>query len=319
MSTRANRTFGPAVSRRLGRSLGVEIVPAKVCTFNCVYCEAGRTTRLTTERREYVPVDEILYDVRQRFDQGVKADYVTITGAGEPTLHSGLAAIVDGIRRITRTPIAVLTNGSLLGERDVQKALAGVDLVVPSLDAGTDEEFHRVNRPASGFTVEALVTGMESFRARYKGQIWLEVLLVAGLTDSEESVKRIARLAERIRPDRIQLNTVVRPPAEASAGAVPAERLAALARLFTPAAEVIAVVPHRHSATTTIAVGRSDVLALVERRPCPLEEIAEGLGMAPDAVAVHLKALEDSGLVQRQERDGVVYYTARQESGETEV
>lgn len=302
--------FGPVVSRRLGRSLGVDIVPPKICTMDCVYCEAGRTTRLTTERRPYTPLPAIMAELRAKLAEGVELDYVTITASGEPTLHSELGGIISGIRGLTSAKIAVLTNGSLLHDPAVRQDLCGADLVVPSFDAPTSELLARVNRAAEGITVQSMIDGLRAFRSEFTGQIWLEVLLVAGQSDSEEAVGAVASLVRGIALDRIQLNTVVRPPAYDTALPVPYSRLVELSKLFTPTAEVIA--PQMNvgaaRATTTVAVTRSDVVAMLRRRPCPLEEISSGLGMTADEVRRHLEILEQSGLVHHVVRDSVVYY-----------
>lgn len=301
--------FGPVASRRLGRSLGVDIVPHKVCTYDCIYCEVGRTTRLTAEREEYVAPAEILDELTRWLADNPPPDYVTVTGAGEPTLHSGLGEIIRGIKRIAGVPVAVLTNGSLLYRTDVQDDLLDADLVVPSLDAGTEEELQLVNRPASSLTLQMLHEGLRAFHRRYHGQLWLEVLLVAGITDSDESVRRIAGLVEEIGPDRVQLNTVVRPPADAHARPIAPERLAELAAMFTPRAEVIAPAP-REPSTTAVAVTRSDILALLRRRPCPLDEIVRGLGVSREDAERHLAALKEAGLVRRRVQNGVEHFSA---------
>jgi len=308
---RQSHLFGPVVSRRLGRSLGIDIVPHKVCTLDCIYCEVGHTDRLTSERREYVPADTIAAEVGARLAAGLEADYLTVTGSGEPTLNSAIGTIITRLKQVSRIPVAVLTNGTLLGDPQVRRDLAEADLVLPSLDAGTPEEYQAVNHPARGLTLEALVEGMVGFRRGFTGQVWLEVLLVGGITDTVESVRRIAKAVERIAPDRVQLNTVVRPPADAAARAVPVEALERFATLFSPRAEVIAAVPHLSShATTTLAVARNDILALLSRRPCPLDEIASGLGVPRDQLGAHLEALVESGLVTTAARNGVVYYAA---------
>ncbi|MBD3241228.1 MAG: radical SAM protein [Chitinivibrionales bacterium] len=301
--------FGPVASRRLGRSLGVDVVPYKVCTYDCIYCEVGRTTRLTAEREEYVAPAAILDELTRWLAGNQTPDYVTVTGAGEPTLHSGLGEIIRGIKRISGAPVAVLTNGSLLYRTDVQDDLLEADLVVPSLDAGTDEELQRVNRPAAALSLNRLYDGLRVFRQRFHGQLWLEVLLVGGITDSDESVRRIAAMVAEVKPDRVQLNTVVRPPADPHARPVTPERLAELAAMFTPRAEVIAPTV-REPSTTAVAVTRSDILALLRRRPCPIEEIVSGLGIPRDEAERQLAALEEAGLIRRRTQNGVEHFSA---------
>ena len=175
--------FGPVASRRLGRSLGVDLVPFKVCPLDCIYCQLGATVDLTTRRAAYVPVDEVLDELRRRLGEGVAADHVTLSGSGEPTLHSELATIVAEIKRMTTIPLAVLTNGMLLGEAEVRRALLPADVVIPNLDAGDEATFQRINRPATGLTLAGLVDGLIAFRREFRGRLLLEVFLVAGIND----------------------------------------------------------------------------------------------------------------------------------------
>ena len=199
--------YGPVPSRRLGRSLGVDLVPFKTCTYDCVYCQLGRTTDLTTGRREYVPVEEILAQLEEKLRTGPTPDYVSLAGSGEPTLHARIGELIAGIKSLTRTPVAVLTNGSLLGVRDVQDALMEADLVLPSLDAGDAELFQLVNRPHENVEFDDMVEGLVAFRERFAKPVWLEVMLLAGITGIRSEVEKIAALTHRIRPDRVQLNS----------------------------------------------------------------------------------------------------------------
>jgi wyosine [tRNA(Phe)-imidazoG37] synthetase (radical SAM superfamily) len=238
-STDFKYVYGPVASRRLGRSLGVDLVPFKTCSYDCVYCQLGRTTCQTTQRSEYVPVDDVLAELKTKLALGPWPDYIGLAGSGEPTLHARIGELIDGIKHLTRVPVAVLTNGSLLWVPDVQEALMEADLVMPSLDAGDEPMFQRVNRPHPEILFEVMVDGLAAFAARFRKLLWLEVLLVEGLTGNETEVGKIAALARRIRPGRVQLNTVSRPPAEESVKPVSAQQLAALCRLFPKAVEII--------------------------------------------------------------------------------
>ena len=180
--------YGPVPSRRLGRSLGVDLVPFKTCPFDCVYCQLGRTTRHTARRDDYVDADEVLAELREVLAGGVQADYVTLSGSGEPTLHRQLGRIIAGIKDLTSIPLAVLTNAALLSDPEVRRALLRADLIVPSLDAGEAETFARVNRPCPEVTFESVVAGLEALRREYHGTIRLEVLLVEGLNDGDGQI-----------------------------------------------------------------------------------------------------------------------------------
>lgn len=297
--------FGPVPSRRLGRSLGVDLVPFKTCTYDCIYCQLGRTTRKTVQRKEWVPTAAVLEELKRKLAS--HPDCITFSGSGEPTLHSGLGKIIEQVRAMTKIPVAVLTNGSLLWQPEVRAELALADVVMPSLDAGDDLLFQAVNRPHPDISFEKLVAGLEQFRGEFSGQYWLEVLLLAGHTGLPAHVQKIAEIVRRIRPDRVQLNTAVRPPAEEHVRAVPPERLAALARAFGPEAEVIAnyrilkATPQSHPSAEA-------VLALLERRPCRVQDIAQGLGIKPAEVVKHLAGLEANGRIYRQRRGAEVFY-----------
>ena len=175
---RHNLVFGPVPSRRLGRSLGVDLVPFKTCTYDCSYCQLGRTTRLTVERKEWVPMDAILDELKRKLT--CRPDYITLTGSGEPTLHSCLGQLIEHIQAMTRIPIAVLTNGSLLWQHEVRKELALADVVLPSMDAGGAFTFTCINRPQASLSFETLVEGLVEFRRAFSGHYWLEVFLWGG-------------------------------------------------------------------------------------------------------------------------------------------
>lgn len=290
MDKRSRHVFGPVPSRRLGRSLGIDLVPFKTCSYDCVYCQLGPTTNKTIERKEYVPVGDVLSELHQALTSGPAPDCVTLSGSGEPTLYSNLATLITGIKRLTDRPVVVLTNGSLLWDRDVQQSLLGADLVIPSLDAGSEATFQQVNRPHSEVPFERMVRGIEEFCRCFRKPVWLEVLLLQGLTTTAAELDRIARFVDRINPDRVQLNTVTRPPSEDFATAVPLEELERAAQVFGKRAEIIA-----EYATTQrdeyCQARRADILNLLMRRPCTLDDVAAGLSLHPNEVVKHLDQL----------------------------
>jgi wyosine [tRNA(Phe)-imidazoG37] synthetase (radical SAM superfamily) len=304
-SRRQHFVFGPVPSRRLGRSLGVDLVPFKTCSYDCIYCQLGRTTCHTVERREWVPMDAVLAELKTKL--ACRPDYITLSGSGEPTLHARLGEIIERIQAMTAVPVAVLTNGSLLWQKEVRDDLVAADVVLPSLDAPDAERFQFINRPHPDITFERLVEGLQAFRRAFKGQYWLEVMLLDGYTTLPPQMRQFADLVRRIRPDKVQLNTAVRPPAEDYAMAVPLERLQALARLFPPGAEVIA----DYGALPATAASRASaevILELLRRRPCTEQDVAAGLAMSPVEVAKHLAVLEAAAQVARQRRGSRVYY-----------
>jgi wyosine [tRNA(Phe)-imidazoG37] synthetase (radical SAM superfamily) len=302
--------YGPVPSRRLGASLGVDVVPLKACSYDCIYCQLGPTRTLTGERSTFFPVEEILADVERRLSMWPPPDVITVAGSGEPTLYAGLGALINGMKRITDIPVALLTNGALFHRADVRAEAARADIVLPSLDAGDEATFQLVNQPVPELTLEQVVDGLATFRRGYFGEIRLEVMIVAGITDTPEAVRAIASQARRIAPDRIQLNTPVRPTFDERAAPVPPRRLAELARSFTPRTEVIADWAERPDRAVSPTAECGEVVALLRRRPCTVADIGAGLGLHPNQVVKTLAALEDGGEVHRVLRDGRVFWYA---------
>jgi wyosine [tRNA(Phe)-imidazoG37] synthetase (radical SAM superfamily) len=300
--------FGPVPSRRLGRSLGVDLVPHKVCPIDCVYCEVGRTTQKTIERREYVPTEEILDELRAKLAENVPIDIITLSGSGEPTLHSGIGRIIGEIKAMTPIPVAVLTNGNLLYDPQVRREILQADLVLPSLDAGDDETYRRINRPCEGATFDRLIEGLKAFRSEYPGRIRLEVFFVAGINDTVEQAHKIRQLVDQIKPDQIDVNSIARPPAEPDARAVPHERLRELAAILGEKAQVIA--PRAWQEKAFLAVSADDVLALLRRRGCTAEDLAKGLSAPRQRINQLLEELQAEGLISRQHRSEDDYFIA---------
>ncbi|MBE0531726.1 MAG: radical SAM protein [Rhodospirillales bacterium] len=303
-----SHVFGPVPSRRLGRSLGIDLIPHKTCSFDCIYCQVGRTTAKTLERREWVPLEAVLADLGPRLAS--RPDYITLSGSGEPTLYSRIGELIDAIRTMTDIPIAVLTNGSLLWRPEVRQDLKDASLVVPSLDAGDAAMYEAVNRPHPDLDFERVVDGLAAFRQEFTGQYWLEVMLLAGHTAIEAEVRKIAALVERIGPDRVQINTATRPTAEPFAHAAMPARLRALATLFSCPVDVIEDYDHRKTHTVLSAADRTSVRELIRRRPCTVEDIATALGFHRLEVIKLLGGLQDEGIVGRCRAGGRVFYFA---------
>lgn len=302
-------TYGPVPSRRLGRSLGVDLVPPKTCAFDCIYCQLGPTPRTTIERADYVPVRQVVEEVRERLAEGPRPDFVTLSGSGEPTLHTSFGEVATGVRQFTDVPIALLTNGAMFDLPEVREACAAIDLVLPSLDVGDEETFQRVNRPHPGLTLEKVVSGLARLCHEFEGEIWLEVFIVEGVNSSEEQVRRIKANVERIGPDRIQINTAVRPPAEEDVAAASSQRLAEICETLGPQAEIIA--PSRvFEEADDARAEKEEVLAMLRRRPCRLQDIADGLGIHRNEAVKYVGALLDEGAILRRQRRYETYYEA---------
>jgi len=298
--------FGPVPSRRLGWSLGVDLTPTKTCSLDCVFCQLGRTTVKTTARREYVPVADVVAEIAEWLRSGGTADHITLAGSGEPTLHSRFGEVIERVRGMTAIPVALLTNGTLLHLPEVRQAACKADVVKVTLTAADETLFAQIHRPCEGVTFAQVLEGERRLRAEFTGQLWLEVFLLWGVNSTPAEVRRIAAMTREIRPDRVHLNTCVRPPAEASAEAVPAQRLAELATLFEPPAEVIA---EFSTALSTKAKGtEAAVLALLQRRPCTAPQIALAFGLHANEVSKYLGKLLRTQRVRAEPRHGEVYY-----------
>jgi len=299
--------FGPVPSRRLGRSLGVDLVPFKTCTYDCIYCQLGRTTNKTMQRKEWAPLEKVVEGLKVRLSSN--PDYITLSGSGEPTLYSRIGELIGKIKEITEIPVAVLTNGSLFWLPEVRRSIMEANLIVPSLDAGNDSIFQYVNRPHKDIVFDRMLQGLIDLRNEYEGQYWLEVFLLGGVTSTEREIQKLAQCIERISPDRVQVNTVTRPPAESFALPVSMDHLEALSAQLAKKAEIIADYRHIHTQKTFTAA-RDDILELLRRRPCSIEDIAEGLGLHRNEVVKYVEDLSRQGQIRSETQDDRMYYTA---------
>lgn len=211
MLKRRKHLFGPVFSRRLGISLGVDLIPHKTCTLDCVYCECDATTNLTLSRKEYVSTSDVLTELEEYLRQNPPLDYVTFAGSGEPLLHSGMGRIIDWLKgHFPRYAVAVLTNGTLLQQQDVRKLLSRANLVIPSLDAASEEVFQKINRPHAALKCSDFISGLIDFRREYEGRFFLEIFIIPGINDNKDELEQLQEVIGKIKPDRVQLNTLDR-------------------------------------------------------------------------------------------------------------
>jgi len=235
--------YGPVQSRRLGLSLGVTLTPHKVCDFDCVYCQLGKTSSFACERKEYVPVSEVLEELRQWFEnnpqEAKRLTFVTISGSGEPTLNINIGRFITGIKKMTDIPVSIITNSSLLWQEQVRKDIIGADLIVPSLDAATEEVFRKIDKPQSQIKISDIINGLIALRKEFKGKIWLEVMLVKGINDSIEHIRQLKETIEKIVPDKVQLNSPVRMTTESGVFAVGKNQLEKFKEIIGENCEII--------------------------------------------------------------------------------
>lgn len=293
--------YGPVSSARLGLSLGVDVVPLKTCCYNCIYCQQGRTTSLTFRRSEYIPAEEIISELEEYFSSSKeRPDYVTISGSGEPTLNERIDRIIETLKELTETPVAVLTNGALLTEPAVSDALAKADLVVPTLTSVNESTHRRIHRPASRVDMDGLVGALADFRKRFNGRFEVEVMILRGYNDTKQEVDRLSSALVEIAPDSVQMNTVRRPPSEETAKPVSITRLRQIGEeLGLPFS-----LPERRERTSyTERPKTEDVLAMIARRPTTIQELADSTGTSPVLLSKILAELIEEGSIIRK-RDG---------------
>jgi wyosine [tRNA(Phe)-imidazoG37] synthetase (radical SAM superfamily) len=299
--------FGPVPSRRLGLSLGVDLIPAKTCPFDCIYCEVGSTTFKTRKRQEYVATAAIVQELEEYFNgSGPVPDYVTLAGSGEPTLHSGLGEIIARLKNITAVPVAVLTNGGLFNDADVRQEICQADVILPSLDAVSAELFQIINRPIACLTADEIIAGLKALRAEYTGQIWLEVLFLRRLNDTPEELAKLKKTLKLLRPDKVHLNTAVRPVVEDFALPVSTQKLAEIAKYLGDRAEVVVDFGHHRHPNFTLSTG--DFLATLARRPQTSEDLAEVLGLPLAEVQNRLDQLVRQGRLRRSKHQEKIFY-----------
>ncbi len=302
--------FGPVPSRRLGYSLGIDIVPFKTCTYDCIYCQLGRTTILTAKREEFVSVDEIIRELRHKLNENIKIDYITLSGSGEPTLYSNIGELITKIKSLTSRPLAVLSNGSLLWDKDVQKALNKADLVIPSLDASDSKIYKQVNRPCGVISFKKMVDGLIDFSSGYDNEIWLEVFLLEGINSDRKALYNLNKIIKKINPNKTQLNTVKRPPAESFAAAVTENKMIEMAGYLDGNVEIIADFK-RTIDQGFMNTARTEIFNLLKRRPCSLDDIAGVLNLHKNEIIKYLEELKKNNKIESTEHNKIIYYAAR--------
>lgn len=314
--SKTKSVFGPIPSRRLGLSLGIDLLPFKTCSMDCVYCECGATTNLTLERAEYFPTETVISEIDSVMAEKRKIDFVTFSGVGEPTLHTGTGAIIAHLKKTyPEVKVCVLTNGTLLGDASVQRELSAADLVVPSLDGSDEEEFRKINRPVAGFTLEKLVDALVSFRhVNPAVPMYLEVFIVPGVNDSRMSIERFRKIIQKIAPDKVQLNSLDRPGVEDWIKVPPREELEDIAshlacgvpiEIISRTAPVNTV---ESESGLSVAEYNARILKTLESRPCTAQDIALAANCDFAMTCSHLRRLERAGLLVSEEGPRGRYY-----------
>ena len=320
MKGRYKHLFGPVPSRRLGLSLGVDFIPYKTCSLDCVYCEVGETTERTLEVREYIPTREIVRELDAYMQDPDRLDYITFSGSGEPLLHSGLGSILDHLKEhYPRFRTALLTNGTLLNGPEVRERIKRLDLILPSLDAASQEVFEAINRPREGIRIEEVIEGLRSFRAQYAIPMWIEVFVLPGYNDSPRELRLLKQALESIAPDRVQLNTLDRPGTRAGLEPASPETLTQIAELMSPLkCEVVAGFSSSGAAEAAAGTDVSHrILQILMRRPCTGRDLSEALGVHLNEMNKYLAALnQESRITPIHGARGVFWKTLEPDEGQ---
>jgi len=292
--------FGPVPSRRLGISLGVDLVTHKICSLDCVYCECGSTTNLTCERKEYVPLKDVLKELDHYFENNQDPDYITFSGSGEPTLNTTICKVIEFIKKRKKdVSVALLTNGTLFSKKKVRDDVINADLIIPSLDAVSAKTFQKINRPCSDLILEDYIQGLCDLRNEFKGNIWLEVLIIPGYNDSQEDLEFLKKSIKKINPDKIQLNTLDRPGSVSEITSATKEMLAKISEfLGFDNIEIIAAFKDQKKDISFRKDIKAAVLETINRRPCTLEDLSSILGKHITEINKYLSKLVKEGEIK---------------------
>ncbi len=302
--------FGPVPSRRLGMSLGIDLVPHKVCTLNCVYCECGKTTNLTLNREEYISYNHIVDELYHYFANNPEPDFFTFSGSGEPTLNSKIGKIIDFLKKKKpNIPVAILTNGTLLYKKSVRNELLKADIVLPSLDAVSHHAFIQINRPNHDLDIDKYVNGLIEFRKAYKGQIWLEVFILQGYNDSLNELNLLKEAILKIKPDKIQLNTLDRPGVVEELRPATISELKCILKYWNfNNAEIIVSVPKRKDIKSYRKDIEAAILETIARRPCVVDDLVKILGLHASEINKYLGVLESDEKIMSVRLERGLFY-----------
>ncbi len=306
--------FGPVPSRRLGLSLGVDLVPHKTCTLNCVYCECGETTNLTADLKEYIPVQPVIDELDNYLSTAPKLDYITFSGSGEPTLNIQIGKVVDYIKtNFPRYRICLLTNGTLFTASSVRSAVSRIDLIIPSLDAASENTFARINRPHNNIDCASTIDGLIKLRREYSGKIILEILFVKGLNDSPEELLYLNEAIERINPDRVQIGTLDRPGTEDWVEEADSIKMKEIAD-FLYKAELIGEFRPSRNISSCDDSQNSQIIRTLQRRPCTIKDLQQILNLRPVEIQKQINYLLERGTIEAEKKERGIFFKIRKNS-----
>ena len=306
--------FGPVPSRRLGMSLGVDLVPKKVCSLDCVYCEVGKTTKLTLDKKEYIKFDKVKDELAHYFDNNPDPDYITFSGSGEPTLNNRIGDVLQFIKtNKPEIPIAVLTNGTMLFDQEVRNAIKKADVILPSLDAATETGFQKINRPPKGLTIDKYIQGLIDFRNEFSGKMWLEIFILPNYNDNENELKELKKAILKIKPDSVQLNTLDRPGTVPNLRGATKEELQHVVNFWDlDNIEIVAAAPERKNIQSYRTDIETAIIETISRRPCTLEDLTKILGLHINEINKYLDVLDAENKIETVRQTRGVFYQIKE-------
>ena len=307
---KTKRVFGPVLSKRLGNSLGIDVIPHKTCSYNCIYCQLGSEENTITDLTNYYSVDEIIYELKEALLNNKNIDYITFTGSGEPTLYKDLKKLIYEIKQITDIPVCIITNGSLLYKQEMRSNLLLADLIIPSLDAGNEETFKLIDNPNKEIDFDKMVEGLIEFKKVFKGEYWLEIFLLKDINDNEDELDDIIKIVKKIKPDRIQLITATRRVANEKAKALSDEELKKIKKYFNSKCDIEIDIPNiseNHKGNTRILT-EDDIVNFLIRQPDTAYIIAKSFNENERKVKELLDLLIKKNKVREEIVNGVVSY-----------
>lgn len=307
---KTKRVFGPVLSKRLGNSLGIDVIPHKTCSYNCIYCQLGSEENTITDLTNYYSVDEIIYELKEALLNNKNIDYITFTGSGEPTLYKDLKKLIYEIKQITDIPVCIITNGSLLYKQEMRSNLLLADLIIPSLDAGNEETFKLIDNPNKEIDFYKMVEGLIEFKKVFKGEYWLEIFLLKDINDNEDELDDIIKIVKKIKPDRIQLITATRRVANEKAKALTDEELKKTKKYFNSKCDIEIDIPNiseNHKGNTRILT-EEDIVNFLIRQPDTAYIIAKSFNENERKVKELLDLLIKKNKVREEIVNGVISY-----------
>ena len=310
-----NYLFGPVPSRRLGMSLGVDLVPKKVCSLDCVYCEVGKTTKLTLEQKEYIKFNKVKEELTHYFNNNPDPDYITFSGSGEPTLNVRIGEILQFIKQNKPDiPVAVLTNGTMFFDKKVRNAIKDANVVLPSLDAATENVFKKINRPHKDLNIDKCIQGLIDFRNEFKGEIWLEIFILPDYNDKKEELLELKKAVQKIKPDSVQLNTLDRPGTVPNLRGATREELQQVVDFWKlDNIKIIAASPERKNIQSYRNDIETAIIETISRRPCTLDDLTKILGIHINEINKYLDVLDTEDKIETVEQERGAFYQIKEE------